>query len=155
MILREKNNIIKQKNNIKGTVIVENEEEDEGDDENEHEVELQHKGKISEIFEDTMGEYNKQQKELQRLQKEKEVAALAKLDILKAEQSKNKVISSVGKGLVSNNLASKAKSIAQNKEYDANKLLQEDSKQENKPLVSQISNKTSELNTVAVKNINY
>ena len=151
MILRERNNIIKQKNNIKGTVIVENEDEDEGDDEDEHEVELQHKGKISEIFEDTMGEYNKQQKELQRLQKEKEVAALAKLDILKAEQSKNKVISSVGKGLVSNNLASKAKSIAQNKEYDANKLLQEDSKQENKPLVSQILDKTSELNTVTIK----
>ena len=90
-----------------------------------------------------MGEYNKQQKELQRLQKEKEAAALAKLDILKAEQSKNKVISSVGKGLVSNNLASKAKSIAQNKEYDANKLLQEEIKSSDQKIVAGIGNSSN------------
>mmetsp|Transcript_41552 Transcript_41552/g.47935 ORF Transcript_41552/g.47935 Transcript_41552/m.47935 type:complete len:585 (+) Transcript_41552:3-1757(+) len=115
------------KNNIKGTVIVENEEEDCSDD-SQSEAEHKNQGKISAIYNDAVGEYNQKQKDLQRLQKEKEIEALAKLNILKVEQSKNKVISSVGKGLVSNNLASKAKSLAQNKEYDANKLLREDNK---------------------------
>lgn len=67
-----------------------------------------------------------------KLQKEKEAAALAKLDIAKAERSKNKIISSAGKGLVTNNLSSKLKSLSQNKEYDANKLMNEESKIMNK-----------------------
>ena len=62
-----------------------------------------------------MGDFKKKQKEEAQKQKEKEAAALAKIEMLKVEKSKNKVISSVGKGLVSNKLASKLQTISQNK----------------------------------------
>ncbi|CAI2386630.1 unnamed protein product [Moneuplotes crassus] len=116
---------LKKQNNIKGDVIVEDDEEESSEDEFDDEED---KGKIDQIFTNTMSEFNKTKKEEQKLQKEKEAAALAKLDILKAEQSKNKIISSAGKGLVTNNLSSKLKSITQKKEYDATKLVQEEAK---------------------------
>ena len=129
--LKGKKKDIKSKNNIKGAIIVENDEEEGSEDEEMPDAYQQQKGKIGQIFDSTMGEYTQKQKELERLQKEKEATALAKLDVMKAERSKNKVISSVGKGLVTNNLSAKLKSISQNKEYDASKLVQEESKIDN------------------------
>lgn len=126
--LKGKKKDIKQKNNIKGAIIVENDEDEGSEDEEMPDINQQQKGKINQIFDSTMGEYTQKQKELERLQKEKEATALAKIDVMKAERSKNKVISSVGKGLVTNNLSAKLKSISQNKEYDASKLVQEESK---------------------------
>ena len=125
MKLNKQKKDLKKKNNIKGMVIVENDEEESSEDEFEGDAKG---GKIDEIYNSTMSEFNKTQKEAQRVQKEKEAAALAKLDILKAEKSKNKIMSSAGKGLVTNNLSSKLKSLSQKKEYDAQKLVEEESK---------------------------
>jgi len=122
---KNKKNDLKKQNNIKGTVIVENDEEEESSEEEFEE----NKGKIDEIYMKTMSEFNKTQKEEERKQREKEIAALAKLDIIKAERSKNKIISAAGKGLVTNNLSSKLKSLTQKKEYDASQLVKDEAKQ--------------------------
>lgn len=137
--LKSQKDDFKKKNNIKGTVIVENEEDEYSDDED---IQDEAKGKISEIYNNTMSDFNKNQKDQQRLQKEKEAAALAKLDIMKAERSKNKIINSAGKGIVTNNLSSKLKSISQNKEYDATKLMKEESKtlENGKKMLEEVKN---------------
>ena len=122
--LKNKKNDLKKQNNIKGAVIVENDEEEESSEEEFEE----NKGKIDEIYMKTMSEFNKTQKEEERKQREKEAAALAKLDIIKAERSKNKIISAAGKGLVTNNLSSKLKSLTQKKEYDASQLFKDEAK---------------------------
>lgn len=120
--LKQSKKEVKTKNNIKGTVIVENEDEDEDDSEDQSGSDDDDRGafkagnsKVNEIFKETITDFKQKQKEEAQKQKEKEVAALAKIEMMKVEKSKNKVISSVGKGLVSNNLSSKLETIKQNK----------------------------------------
>jgi hypothetical protein len=85
----------KKNANIKSEVIVEDEDEESSEEDDGIGLRPQN-NKIGQIFDDTIGEYNQKQKELLKLQKQKEATALAKLDIMKAEKAKNKVISSVG-----------------------------------------------------------
>jgi len=87
----------KKNNNIKSDVIVEDEDEESSEAENENAASAKNKGKINQIFDDTIGEYKNQQKNIEKLMKQKEVKDLAKIDIMKAEASKNKILSSVGK----------------------------------------------------------